>query len=313
MRKQVLIFITIILCMVLCVSCSEKSSEYTNKDNTDNLYEKDSTYDTTETNNTDKKEIETDLTKVENSDKKASGEMNQYMAAISEYFQNKDNRSHQFSDWIIISAPIIYYIDKSYEKDIKVFGNFWHSHYTIYENRLREQDGGEAIGICHIKKENDSYSMFSFDEADGGALLKESIENFENQIDIPQEITMSEWYSRDIQTVAYNNVKNVVLYKYAIKNGLDCSAYVDHFQNITINIPKIKKVKYNNDVYTDTGQILYNMTDDKGNFQIEKVTDDINNCLENNASDFEKCTIKTDLGDNQIGVMIDGRWHVFEK
>lgn len=304
--------ITIISCMFFCISCSEKYSEHINKDNTDNLYEKDSTYDTTEINNTDEKEIETDLTKVENSDKKASGEMNQYMTAISEYLKSRDNCS--YSDWIMLSAPFIYYIDKSDENDIKIYCDVWKSHYIIFENRLYDKGGGLDGGICHLSKENNNYNVVDFEYAGDGTVLAKTILSYDSKVNVTLNPKLSDLFNGNVidKSTVWRDIENLVLYKYAYENGLDCSTYVDHLQNI-VSIPKIKKVKYNNYIYTDTGQILFHLTDDKGNFQIENVTDDINTCLENNASDFEKCTIKTDLGDNQIGVMIDERWHVFEK
>lgn len=309
MRKQILIFITIISCMIVCASCSVKSSEH--KNNTGKSSEKETDTDITKDTDTKEKESETDTTEADSSDNEVSGEMNQCMAAINEYFKNNDNWS--YSDWILISFPVIYYIDKSDETDIKVYGNFWGERYTLYENRLINQGGGENPGICHIKKEDNNYSMVSFEESGDGVYLEESMLDFESKINITLNPTFYEWYTDiDIWKESIKNVQNVVLYKYTVENGLDCSAYMDYAHNI-ISIPKIKKVKYNNIIYTDTGQVLYYLPDDTGDFEIENVTDDIDNCLESDASDFEKCTIKTNIGDNQVGVKIDGRWHVFEK
>lgn len=286
MKKRILIFIAIISCVFVCVSCSEKSS---------------------------KKESKTDnhTTETVSSHNEVTGEMNQYMEAINEYFKNNDDWGH--SDWILISFPVIYYVDKSDETDIKVYGNFLIGRYTVYEKQMINQSGGENPGVCHIRKEGSNYSMVSFEASEDGAYLRESILDFESKINSTLNPTFSEWYfDNSIKENVIKSVENVVLYKYAVENGLDCSAYMDYEHNI-ISIPKIKKVKYNNNIYTDTGQILYYLSDEKDNFQIENVVNDADNCSDANASDFDKCTIRTDMGDNQIGVKIHGNWHVFER
>lgn len=320
MKKKILILMTIISCMFMCVSCTEKSSSHNGENNTGKLNENKNENNTNKSdegkNEDNTGKSDENKNEVNNSEnistiKGTSGEMNQYIDVIREYFESKDE--YHINNWLMITIPVIYYIDKTNESDIKVYGDFWQNHYTVYENQLREQAGGERPGICHIKKESNKYIVTSFEETIDGAYLEENILKYENEIDAVLNPTLYDLYiNNDIKMEALLNTQNVILYQYTTENGLDNNSYKDNMQNI-VKITLVKKVKYNGDIYVDTGEGLYDLNDENGDFKIEDVVEDINQCSEINATDFEKCTIKSNIGGNQIGVEIDGKWHIFEK
>ena len=181
MRKQILAVGTI-CCVLMFSACSGKSSEDSNKNKNDNAIDN-----TIESNSTNEdKDVKNDENGKEDKNEaadgtkvtlnKASGDMSNYIEAIDNYFESVDTTSAK--DEKLIAAPVIYYVDKTDEADIKLYGNFYIEHYAISDNQLITRGGEAKQGVCHISKQNDGYTVTKLEEAEDGSYYAESISKF---------------------------------------------------------------------------------------------------------------------------------------
>ena len=110
-------------------ACSGKSSDDSNKNKNDNAIDN-----TIESNSANEdKDVKNDENGKEDKNEaadgtkvtlnKASGDMSNYIEAIDNYFESVDTTSAK--DEKLIAAPVIYYVDKTDEADIKLYGNFY--------------------------------------------------------------------------------------------------------------------------------------------------------------------------------------------
>ena len=78
---------------------------------------------------------------------------------------------------VLIPAPVILYTDDSDPEDIKIWGNFWAETYTLEEETLVSQSGGESPGLLHLKKTGeDSYEVTGFDRVGDGSDYNPDVE-----------------------------------------------------------------------------------------------------------------------------------------
>lgn len=315
MRKQILAVGTI-CCVLMFSACSGKSSEDSNKNKNDNAIDN-----TIESNSANEdKDVKNDENGKEDKNEaadgtkvtlnKASGDMSNYIEAIDNYFESVDTTSAK--DEKLIAAPVIYYVDKTDEADIKLYGNFYIEHYAISENQLITRGGEAKQGVCHISKQNDGYTVTKLEEAEDGSYYAESISKFISDVKADLKPSLGELYSdNEIASKALEYTKNVLLYRYVAENGLDTSTYTDSSQNV-VNFIKIRNIKYNGEIYTEIGQTSYNNSNNNEVIEIDNVVSDINKCQEENASDFGKCSIKAGA-DGQILLKSDDGYRIFEK
>lgn len=315
MRKQILAVGTI-CCVLMFSACSGKSSEDSNKNKNDNAIDN-----TIESNSANEdKDVKNDENGKEDKNEaadgtkvtlnKASGDMSNYIEAIDNYFESVDTTSAK--DEKLIATPVIYYVDKTDEADIKLYGNFYIEHYAISDNQLITRGGEAKQGVCHISKQNDGYTVTKLEEAEDGSYYAESISKFISDVKADLKPSLGELYSdNEIASKALEYTKNVLLYRYVAENGLDTSTYTDSSQNV-VNFIKIRNIKYNGEIYTEIGQTSYNNSNNNEVIEIDNVVADINNCQEENASDFGKCSIKAGA-DGQILLKSDDGYRIFEK
>lgn len=315
MRKQILAVGTI-CCVLMFSACSGKSSEDSNKNKNDNAIDN-----TIESNSANEdKDVKNDENGKEDKNEaadgtkvtlnKASGDMSNYIEAIDNYFESVDTTSAK--DEKLIAAPVIYYVDKTDEADIKLYGNFYIEHYAISDNQLITRGGEAKQGVCHISKQNDGYTVTKLEEAEDGSYYAESISKFISDVKADLKPSLGELYSdNEIASKALEYTKNVLLYRYVAENGLDTSTYTDSSQNV-VNFIKIRNIKYNGEIYTEIGQTSYNNSNNNEVIEIDNVVSDINKCQEENASDFGKCSIKAGA-DGQILLKSDDGYRIFEK
>ncbi len=315
MRKQILAVGTI-CCVLMFSACSGKSSEDSNKNKNDNAIDN-----TIESNSANEdKDVKNDENGKEDKNEaadgtkvtlnKASGDMSNYIEAIDNYFESVDTTSAK--DEKLIAAPVIYYVDKTDEADIKLYGNFYIEHYAISDNQLITRGGEAKQGVCHISKQNDGYTVTKLEEAEDGSYYAESISKFISDVKADLKPSLGELYSdNEIASKALEYTKNVLLYRYVAENGLDTSTYTDSSQNV-VNFIKIRNIKYNGEIYTEIGQTSYDNSNNNEVIEIDNVVSDINKCQEENASDFGKCSIKAGA-DGQILLKSDDGYRIFEK
>ena len=315
MRKQILAVGTI-CCVLMFSACSGKSSEDSNKNKNDNAIDN-----TIESNSANEdKDVKNDENGKEDKNEaadgtkvtlnKASGDMSNYIEAIDNYFESVDTTSAK--DEKLIAAPVIYYVDKTDEADIKLYGNFYIEHYAISDNQLITRGGETKQGVCHISKQNDGYTVTKLEEAEDGSYYAESISKFISDVKADLKPSLGELYSdNEIASKALEYTKNVLLYRYVAENGLDTSTYTDSSQNV-VNFIKIRNIKYNGEIYTEIGQTSYDNSNNNEVIEIDNVVSDINKCQEENASDFGKCSIKAGA-DGQILLKSDDGYRIFEK
>lgn len=307
MKKKILVVATI-CSMLIFSACSDKESDAT-KDNTVNNTVTNESVD--EDINT-KNDNEVDNEEVNDSDvklNKSSGDISNYIKAIDDYFASIDNASQK--DEKLIATPVIYYVDKTDEADIKLYGNFYVEHYDISDKQLTSQGGESKQGVCHIRKQNNEYTVTKLEEAEDGSYYAESISKFVAGVKADLKPSLEELYAgSEITENALEYAKNIILHRYAAENGLDNKTYTDYSKK-TVNFTGIRNIKYNGEVYTETGETSYIVTDNSEIIEIENVVTDINDCQEENASDFEKCNIIPEEG--KVLVNCDGYWRIFEK
>lgn len=315
MRKQILAVGTI-CCVLMFSACSGKSSEDSNKNKNDNAIDN-----TIESNSANEdKDVKNDENGKEDKNEaadgtkvtlnKASGDMSNYIEAIDNYFESVDTTSAK--DEKLIAAPVIYYVDKTDEANIKLYGNFYIEHYAISDNQLITRGGETKQGVCHISKQNGGYTVTKLEEAEDGSYYAESISKFISDVKADLKPSLGELYSdNEIASKALEYTKNVLLYRYVAENGLDTSTYTDSSQNV-VNFIKIRNIKYNGEIYTEIGQTSYNNSNNNEVIEIDNVVSDINKCQEENASDFGKCSIKAGT-DGQILLKSDDGYRIFEK
>lgn len=302
MKKKILV---VAICSMLIFSaCSDKESDGT-KDNAVNNTVTNESVDE-EINNKNDNEV------VDDSDiklNKSTGDISNYIKAIDDYFASIDSDSQK--DEKLIAIPVIYYVDKTDEADIKLYGNFYAEYYDISDKQLTSEGGESKQGVCHIRKQDNEYVVTKLEEAEDGSYYAESISKFVTGIKADLKPSLEELYAgSEITENALEYAKNVILHRYAAENGLDNKAYTDYSKK-TVKFTGIRNIKYNGDVYTETGETSYIVTDDSAIIEIENVVTDINDCQEKNASDFEKCNIIPEEG--KVLVNCDGYWRIFEK
>lgn len=315
MRKQILAVGTI-CCVLMFSACSGKSSEDSNKNKNENAIDN-----TIESNSANEdKDVKNDKNGKEDKNEaadgtkvtlnKASGDMSNYIETIDNYFESIDTASAK--DEKLIAAPVIYYVDRTDEADIKLYGNFYIEHYAISDNQLIARGGEAKQGVCHISKQNGGYTVTKLEEAEDGSYYAESISKFISDVKADLKPSLEELYSdNEITSKSLEYTKNVLLYRYAAENGLDTSKYTDSSQNV-VNLTKVRNIKYNGDIYTEIGQTSYDNSNNNEVMEIDNVVADINNCQEENASDFGKCSIKAGA-DGQILLKSDDGYRIFEK
>ena len=229
MRKQILAVGTI-CCVLMFSACSGKSSDDSNKNKNDNAIDN-----TIESNSANEdKDVKNDENGKEDKNEaadgtkvtlnKASGDMSNYIEAIDNYFESVDTTSAK--DEKLIAAPVIYYVDKTDEADIKLYGNFYIEHYAISDNQLITRGGEAKQGVCHISKQNGGYTVTKLEEAEDGSYYAESISKFISDVKADLKPSLGELYSdNEIASKALEYTKNVLLYRYVAENGLDTSTY----------------------------------------------------------------------------------------
>lgn len=310
MKKKILV-VAAICSMLIFSSCSDKTSGGTErkKDNAVNNTVVNESSDEDINNKNDNEVNNEDVNDRDVTLNKASGDISNFIKTIDNYFVSLDGDLPKGEKLIV--TPVIYYVDKSDETDIKLYGNFYSEHYDISDKQLTSKGGESKQGICHIRKQNNEYVVTKLEEAEDGSYYAESISKFVTGVEADLKPSLEELYAgSEITENALEYAKNVILYRYAAENGLDNEAYTDCSQK-TVNFTGIRNIRYNGEVYTETGETSYIATDNSAIIEIENVVTDINGCQEKNASDFGKCNIIPEEG--QILVNCDGYWRIFEK
>lgn len=103
------------------------------------------------------------------------------MKAICDYLVEKEKGRYDEAEgsisYTFIPAPVIY--DTVEENgELKVFGNFYGSHYYKNGNILEESGGGEMPACIHLKEENGSYQVVRMERTGDGSYYIKGIREF---------------------------------------------------------------------------------------------------------------------------------------
>lgn len=120
---------------------------------------------------------------------------------------------------IAIPAPLIYQVDSSDESDIKVWGEFYIFNYSLNEDILETQSGGNFRGCMHLTKEGEDYQVSSFDQVEDGSDEAESL----RQICEGDEDLLTK-FGNDEQLTT---VREKYIAAYIKANNLNIKAYQD--------------------------------------------------------------------------------------
>ena len=156
---------------------------------------------------------------------KTSGEMSEYMDAISSYFERECEPVNK--GYKIITFPMIYYVDKKESGDIKVYGIFRTVEYNIINNQIQMfgRGGGDNTGVCILQKINDGYDVLEFEEAGDGQYFIESIDKYQNDIGKNLSPSLKELMCDNTDM---DRLANIILYKHAVNNGFDINSYKNY-------------------------------------------------------------------------------------
>lgn len=297
-KKGILAIATIILVAVTIVCVKQFGGDGKTEKKTERNSETEKKYDEINNQNPD---VDSQI--------KTSGEMSEYMNAISSYFERECEPVNK--GYKIITFPMIYYVDKKESGDIKVYGIFRTVEYNIINNQIQMfgRGGGDNTGVCILQNKNDGYDVLEFEEAGDGQYFIESIDKYQNDIGKNLSPSLKELMCDNTDM---DRLANIILYKHAVNNGFDITSYKNYDLEET-KLDPINMVKIKDKTYYDTGICVYDLEDATPDIKIENVTQDIEKASEENVSNFKECEVKNTDDEKQVLVKYDGLWHVFEK
>ncbi len=123
----------------------------------------------------------------------------------------------------MVSIPTVTIIDKVENEDgsVDVYGSFWIDNYTIEEDTLVDQSGGNYAGKMHVVKDGDTCKVESFEQVGDGSEFEPTAKKiFGDKYDAFMKVNSDDEARAAVRT---ETVKNFVE-----ANGLAVKKYQDY-------------------------------------------------------------------------------------